>query len=58
MSKQGYVKKATECSKIPFKNVLRHIEIKQLLCNENQLTGFCTAQVFIQSNFRTNSNMN
>ena len=56
MSKQGYDKKATECSEIPF-NISRHIEAKQLLCNGNQLTGFYTTQVFIESNFRTNSSL-
>ena len=57
MSKQGYVKEATECSVIPI-NVPRHIETKQLHCNENQLAGFCMKQVFIESNFRTKSNLN
>ena len=51
MSKQGVVKKATECSEIPFNNVLRHIETKQSYCNENQFAGFYMTQVFIESNF-------
>ena len=57
MSKQGYVKRATECSKITFNNVLSHIDTKQLLSNKNQLAGFYTTQVFIKSNFQTNSNL-
>ena len=57
MSKQVYVKEATECSIIPL-NVLRHIETKQLHCNENQLVGFYMTQVFIESNFQTHSNLN
>ena len=58
MSKQGYVKEATECSEIPLDNVPRHIETKQWNCNENQLAGFYITQVFTESNFRTNSNLN
>ena len=58
MSKQGYVKEATECSEIPLNNVLRHIETKQSHCNETQLAGFYMTQVFIKSNFQTNSNLN
>ena len=58
MSKQVYVKEATECSEIPLNNVSNHIETKQSLCNENQLAGFYTPQVFIESNFRTNSDLN
>ena len=57
MSKQVYVKEATECSVILL-NVLPHIETKQLHCNENQLAGFYMTQVFIESNLRTNSNLN
>ena len=57
MSKQVDVKETTECSVIPL-NVLRHIETKQLHFNEDQLAGFYTTQVFIESNFRTNSNLN
>ena len=55
--KQVYVKEATECSVIPL-NVLRHIETKQLHCNENQLAGFCMTQVFIECNCGTNSSLN
>ena len=58
MSKQGYVEEAIEWWEIPFKDVPCHTETKQSLCNENQLTGFCPTQVFIESNFRTNSNLN
>ena len=58
MSKQGYVKEATECSEISLNNVPRHIETKQLQCNESQLAGFYMTQVFIESNFRTNINLN
>ena len=58
MSKECYVKKATQYSEIPFNNVPRHTETKQLLCNENQLAAFYTAQVFIESNIQTNSNLN
>ena len=58
MSKQGYVKEAIECSEIPLNNVSRHIETKQWLRNENQLAGFYATQVFVESNFRTNSNFN
>ena len=54
MSKQVYVKEATECSIIPL-SVLRHIETKQLYCNENHLAGFYMTQALIESNFRTNS---
>ena len=57
MSKQVYVKEATECSVIPL-NVLRHIETKQLHCNENQLAGFYMTEVIIERNLRTNSNLN
>ena len=57
MSKQVYVKEVTECSVIPL-NVLCHIETKKLHCNENQLAGFYMTQVFMESNFRTNSNLN
>ena len=62
MSKPGYVKEATECSEIPLNNVPCHIETKQFNCNalhcKNQLAGFYLTQVFIESNFRTNSNLN
>ena len=58
MSKQGYVKEATQCSEIPLNNVSRHIETKQSHCNENQLAGFYMTQVFIESIFRINSNLN
>ena len=58
MSKQGYVKEAIECSEIPLNNVLRHIETKKPLSNEDQLAGFYTKQVFIESSFQTNSNLN
>ena len=57
MSKQGYVKEATECSEIPLNNVPCHIETKQSHCNENQLAGFYMTQVFIKSNFQTNNNL-
>ena len=57
MSKKGYVQEVTECSVIPL-NVLQHIETKQLLCNENQLTDFYVTQVFIECSFRANSNSN
>ena len=53
MSKQGYVKEAIECSEIPLNNVLRHIETKKPLSNEDQLAGFYTTQVFIESSFQT-----
>ena len=58
MNKQGYAKDATECSEIPLNNVPRYIETKQSHWNENQLAGFYMTQVFIESNFRTNSNLN
>ena len=58
MTKQGYVTEATECSEIPLNDVPRHVEAKKLHCNENQLVGFYMTQVFIESNFRTNSNLN
>ena len=58
MSKQGYVKEATECSEIPLNNVPRHIETKQSHCNENQLVCFYMTQVFIKSNSRTKSSLN
>ena len=58
MSKPGYIKEATECSEIPLNNVPCHIETKQLHCNENQLAGFYMTQVFIESNFQTNNNLN
>ena len=58
MSKQGYVKKAIECSEIPLNNIPRHIETKQSHCNEIQLAGFFMTQVYIEGNFRTNSNLN
>ena len=57
MSKQVYVKEATKCSVIPL-TVLRHIETKQLHCDENHLAGFYMTQVFIESKFRSNSNLN
>ena len=56
MSKQRYVKEATECSVIPI-NVPCHIETKQFHCNENQLAGFYMKQDFIERNFRTKSNL-
>ena len=58
MSKQGYVKEATEGSEIPLNNVPRDIETKQSHCNKNQLAGFYMTQAFIENNFRTNSNLN
>ena len=58
MSKQGYDKKATDYSEICFNNIPRHIETKQLLCSENQLAGFYTKQVFLESSFQPNSNLN
>ena len=58
MSKQGYFKKVTVYLEISFNNVPRYIETKQSFCNKNQLAGFYTAHVFIESNFRTNSNLN
>ena len=39
MSKQGYVKKATECLEVTISNVPRHTETKQSLCNENHMAG-------------------
>ena len=57
MSK-GRLKEATECSENPLNNAPHHIETKQSLCIENQLPGFYMTQVFIESNFRTNSNSN
>ena len=56
MSKQVYVKEARECSVIPLN--VASFETKQLHCNENQLARFYMTQVFIESNFRTNSNLN
>ena len=58
MNKEGYVKEASECLEIPLNNVPRHIETKQLHCNENQLAAFYMTQVFIESYFQTNINLN
>lgn len=58
MGKQDYVKETTQRSEIPFNNVPRHKETKQLLCNENQFAGVHTKQVFFESNFPSNSNLN
>ena len=69
MSKQGYVKhrviilklpalRKPQYSEIPLNNVRRHMETKQPHWNEDQLVDLCMTQVFIESNFRTNSNLN
>ena len=58
MSKQGHVKEATEYLEIPLKKVPRHIETKQSHYNENQLASFYMTQVFIESKFQTNNNLN
>ena len=58
MTKEGYVKEATEYREIPLINVPRPIETRQLQYNENQLAGLYMTQVFIESDFRTNSNLN
>ena len=58
MGKQDYIKEAAQRLEIPFNNVPRHKETKQLLCNENQFAGVHKIQVFFESNFPTHCNLN
>ena len=39
------------CSEVPFNKNCHYIRNNQLICTENQLTGFCVAQVSIERHF-------